>query len=176
MIMPRGQQLLLPARPGFIWGSLICALLANMVLGMLFDGPGAWQPDILSIALVFWTIHQSRRIGIATAFLFGIAMDIHHTALLGQHALAYTLLSFGSIMLHRRVLWFPPVQQALQVLPLFALAHVVVMAIRILSLGQWPSYTLLLAPVLEALLWPVASVLLLLPQHRAPDPDENRPL
>jgi rod shape-determining protein MreD len=30
--------------------------------------------------------------------------------------------------------------------------------------------------VLEGLLWPVVSVILLAPQHRAPDPDENRPL
>jgi len=30
--------------------------------------------------------------------------------------------------------------------------------------------------VFEALLWPVVVVLLLAPQRRAPDPDENRPL
>jgi rod shape-determining protein MreD len=28
----------------------------------------------------------------------------------------------------------------------------------------------------EAILWPVLSVVLLAPQRRAPDPDENRPL
>ena len=33
-----------------------------------------------------------------------------------------------------------------------------------------------LAPVIESLLWPVVSVLLLVPQRRAPDPDANRPL
>jgi rod shape-determining protein MreD len=33
-----------------------------------------------------------------------------------------------------------------------------------------------LAPLLEVLLWPVVSVILLVPQRRAPDPDENRPL
>jgi rod shape-determining protein MreD len=176
MIMPRGQPLLLPARPGFIWASLLAALLLNMSLGMLFDGPTAWVPDILSVCLVFWTIHQPRRIGIATAFAFGIAMDIHHTALLGQHAMAYTLLSFGSIMLHRRVLWFHLTHQAVQVLPLFALAHGVVLAIRLLTLGQWPGYDVIAAPVLEALLWPIVTVLLLAPQRRAPDPDANRPL
>jgi rod shape-determining protein MreD len=42
--------------------------------------------------------------------------------------------------------------------------------------GSYPGPTLLLAPVLEAALWPVVSVLLLAPQRRAPDPDENRPL
>ena len=30
--------------------------------------------------------------------------------------------------------------------------------------------------VVEALLWPVATMLLLAPQRRAPDPDQNRPL
>jgi rod shape-determining protein MreD len=35
---------------------------------------------------------------------------------------------------------------------------------------------MVLAPALEAVLWPVVSVLLLLPQRRAPDPDANRPL
>ena len=30
--------------------------------------------------------------------------------------------------------------------------------------------------VVEAALWPVVSVALLLPQRRAPDPDDNRPL
>jgi rod shape-determining protein MreD len=32
------------------------------------------------------------------------------------------------------------------------------------------------APLFEGLLWPVASMLLLAPQRRPPDPDKNRPL
>ena len=35
---------------------------------------------------------------------------------------------------------------------------------------------LLLAPVFEALLWPLVTWVLLAPQRRPPDPDENRPL
>jgi rod shape-determining protein MreD len=42
--------------------------------------------------------------------------------------------------------------------------------------GNFPGFALLLAPLIEALLWPLASLLLLLPQRRAPDPDANRPL
>jgi rod shape-determining protein MreD len=42
--------------------------------------------------------------------------------------------------------------------------------------GTFPGWPLLLAPVLEAVLWPVASVILLAPQRRAPDRDANRPL
>ena len=61
-------------------------------------------------------------------------------------------------------------------LPLFAAAHAIELAIRMLAGGIFPGPWFLLAPVLEAALWPIVSVLLLMPQRRAPDPDENRPL
>ncbi len=172
MIMRRGQPLLLPANPWFIWGSLLAALLVNM----LPLGRSPWMPDLLALVLVFWSVHQPLRVGIATAFAFGLAMDVHQTALLGQHALAYTALSYGAIMVHRRLLWFPVPSQALQVLPLFAAAHAIELAIRLLAGGAFPGWSIVLSPLMEAALWPVASVVLLAPQRRAPDPDENRPL
>lgn len=172
MIMRPGQPLLLPANPVFIWFTLVLAMIANM----LPVGRVAWMPDFLALVLVFWSVHQPLRIGVATAFLFGLAIDVHQASLLGQHALAYTTLSYFAITIHRRLLWFKVPSQAVQVLPLFAAAHAVELAIRLLAGGSFPGWTILLAPVIEAALWPVASVLLLLPQRRAPDPDENRPL
>lgn len=172
MIMRPGQPLLLPANPLFIWGSLLVALLVNM----LPLGRQPWRPDLLALVLVFWSVHQPLRVGIATAFAFGLAMDVHRTALLGQQALAYAALCYGAIMVHRRLLWFPVLSQALQVLPLFAAAHAIELAIRLLAGGAFPGWSIVLSPLLEAALWPVASVVLLAPQRRAPDPDENRPL
>jgi rod shape-determining protein MreD len=172
MIMRPGQPLLLPANPMFIWGSLFAALMINMVP----IGRTAWMPDMLALALVFWSVHQPLRVGIGAAFVFGLAMDVHQAALLGQHALAYTALSFFAITIHRRLLWFTVPSQAVQVLPLFAAAHAIALAIRMIAGGVFPGWDLLLAPVLEAVLWPVVSVILLAPQRRAPDPDENRPL
>lgn len=176
MIMPRGQELLLPASPLFIASTLLGSLLLNMMLAMWADGPSAWVPDLLCVTLVFWTIHQPRYVGIAIAFVFGVAMDIHQAALLGQHALSYTLVSFGAIMIHRRLLWFPILQQSAQVLPLFALSHGASLIIRLMAGHQWPGWDLLLAPMLEALLWPIVSILLLAPQRRAHDPDMDRPI
>ncbi len=170
--MRPGQQLLLPANPVFIWGSLLLALVGNM----LPLGRTPWMPDFLALVLVFWSVHQPLRVGIGAAFFFGMAMDVHQSALLGQHALGYTILSFFAITIHRRLLWFSVPSQALQVLPLFAAAHAVELAVRLLAGGVFPGFTILLAPLLEGLLWPVVSVLLLAPQRRAPDPDANRPL
>ena len=172
MIMPSGQQLLLPANPLFIWSSLIAALLLNMLpLGRV-----PWMPDLLALVLVFWNVHQPLRVGVGMAFMFGLGMDVHQSSLLGQHALSYTALSFAAIMIHRRLLWFTVPSQALQVLPLFAAAHAVELLIRMVGGGIFPGWIMLMAPVLESLLWPVVSILLLMPQRRAPDPDQNRPL
>jgi rod shape-determining protein MreD len=176
MIMRPGQQLLLPAKAVFIWGSLMVALGINFFLNMSMWGRAAWSPDLLALLLAFWTIHQPQRIGIGIAFCFGLLLDVHQGAMLGQHALAYTLLSFLSIAIHRRLLWFTVPSQAFQVFPLFAAAHAIELAVRMLSGSNFPGLPMLLAPVLESLLWPVVSVILLMPQRRAPDPDAHRPL
>ena len=172
MIMRSGQQLLLPANPLFIWASLIAALLLNMVpLGRV-----PWMPDFLALVLVFWNVHQPLRVGIGLAFMFGLGMDVHQSSLLGQHALSYTALSFLAAMMQRRLLWFSVPSQALQVLPLFALSHGVELLIRMAGGGIFPGWIILLAPLVESALWPLVSILLLVPQRRAPNPDENRPL
>lgn len=176
MIMRPGQQLLLPASPAFIWGSLVATLLLNMAQNMGLWGRGAWVPDLLAVVLVFWTVHQPQRIGIGAAFFFGLLMDVHQGALLGQHALAYTVLSFFAIAIHRRLLWFTVASQAAQVLPLFIASHVVEVVLRLIAGDAFPGWPLIFSPLLEAALWPVATLVLLAPQRRAPDPDENRPL
>ncbi len=173
MIMARGtDQLLLPVNPFFIALTLLDALLLEMLPG----GRHPAAPDLLALVLVFWNVHQPRRVGVGVAFAFGLVMDIHQGAVLGQHALAYTLLSYLAITVHRRVLWFSLPAQALHVFPLFLAAHGVSLLTRLLVGGLFPGWWILLAPVFEALLWPVAVLLLLAPQRRAPDPDENRPL
>ena len=68
MIMPRGQQLLMPVNPLFIWASLLLAMVLNMVpLGRV-----AWTPDLLMLLLVFWSVHQPSRVGMGAAFFFGL--------------------------------------------------------------------------------------------------------
>ena len=116
MIMRRGQQLLLPANPFFIAVTLLIGLALNMLQNIDLWGRAAWTPDFLALTLVFWSIHQPQRIGIGVAFVFGLLVDVHQGAMLGQHALSYTVLSFLAIAIHRRLLWFHASSQALQVL------------------------------------------------------------
>jgi rod shape-determining protein MreD len=176
MIMPRGQQLLLPANPLFVLLTLVAALLTNMVANMSLVGNAAWMPDLLALVLVFWCVHQPRLVSIGVAFFLGVVTDVHQSALLGQHALTYTALGFMALMMHRRLLWFTVPSQAMQVLPMFVVAHALELIVRMMSGSLFAGWMLLLAPMMEALLWPVVSVILLAPQRRAPNPDVNRPL
>jgi len=174
MILPRGQALLLPANPTFIWGSLAVALLLLVLQGQLTTA--AWLPDWMALALVFWTVHQPRRIGVGTAFVAGLLVDVHQGVLLGQHALAYTVMGYLAVALHRRVLWFGLRGQTLHVLLLFAVATGLQALVRLLAGHGNPPLALALTPLLTAALWTPATWVLLAPQRRAPDPDETRPL
>ena len=172
MIMPRGQQLLLPVNPLFIVVTLVIALAFNMLpLGRI-----VWLPDLLMVLLAFWGLNQPQRVGMGTGFALGLLMDVDRASLLGQHALAYTLLMYVAGAASRRMSWFSSPVQALHLLPLFAAVHGIQVLMRVVAGGIFPGPMLLVAPLIEALLWPLVSGLLLAPQRRAPDSDENRPL
>lgn len=166
------QYILLPASTGFIWLSLLVAFGLNMLPW------GRWVgvPDFLALTLVFWNTHQPRKVGIGAAFAFGLLMDVHDASLLGEHALAYTLLSYFAITLHRRVLWFSLPVQALHVLPLLLLGQAVVLVIRMVIGARFPGLLFFLSSFVGTALWPVITQLLLAPQRRAVDRDETRPI
>ena len=143
---------------------------------MGFLGNAAWAPDVLLVILVFWCVHQPARVGVFTCFALGLVVDVHQTALLGQHALSFSVMGFLALQLHRRMQWFTGASQAPQILPIFLIGMAVDVSLRYLfgrSLAHW---SIVFAPLLEAALWAPISFVLLIPQRRAPDPDENRPL
>ena len=173
MIMPAGRLLLLPANPRFIALTLLVGLLLNMLLGLT---GWRWIPDVLAIVVVFWNVYQPRRVGLVLPFVLGLALDVHESALLGQYALSYVVLSSMAIAVQRRLLWFPLREQALQIVPLFVLASLLEWVTRLIVQDAWPHWSQLLAPFMQAALWPLIGALLLAPQRRAVDPDNIRPL
>jgi rod shape-determining protein MreD len=173
MIMPAGRHLLLPANPRFIALTVVVGLLLNMLLGLV---GWRWLPDVLAIVVVFWNVYQPRRVGVVLAFVLGLALDVHESALLGQNALSYVVLSSLAMAVQRRLLWFPLREQTLQILPLFLVASLLEWATRLIVHDVWPHWSQLLVPFIQAALWPLVGALLLAPQRRAFDPDNIRPL
>jgi rod shape-determining protein MreD len=170
--MNRPHYILLPVSPLFIGFSLLCAFLLNLLPWGHFVG----VPDFVALVLVFWGIHQPRKVGMGVAFFMGLMMDVHDSTLLGENALAYTLLSYFAIMMHRRVLWFPIMTQALHVLPLLLLIQALQLVTRLIVSGRFPGWLNLIESFIAVILWPIITWMLLAPQRRAVDRDHNRPI
>jgi rod shape-determining protein MreD len=168
----QSSRILKPVEPWFIIATLFFSLLFNML------PPRHWvfMPDWVMLTLAFWSVREWRRVGLGWAFVLGVFMDVADGAALGQHALAYVLLGYGASSLSRRLLWFALSLQALHVLPLFLVASGIQVLIRMIAGDMFPGWDVFIAPILVALLWPIASFLLMIPQYQPEERDENRPI
>jgi rod shape-determining protein MreD len=169
------QYILLPVNPWFIGFTLIASLMANL-LPLPRGGWALGMPDWVALTLVFWSIHQPRRVGLTVAWVLGLITDVNDASLLGEHALAYSILSYAAITMHRRVRWFGLPGQVLHVLPLLLAAQLVVLAVRMLTGGAFPGIAYFSASLTATLLWPLITYLYLAPQRAPVEKDENRPI
>ena len=163
------HEILLPVKAGFIVFTFVAALLINL---LPWSGWGlALKPDFVALVVLYWCIQQPRKVGFTSAWLLGLVMDVAEGSLFGQHALAYSVLAFGGIVLHRRVLMFSLRDQVLHVIVLLLLNDVMVLAIRMLAGAGFPGLQYFAGSLIAAALWPALSFLFKLPQRPPPDPD-----
>jgi rod shape-determining protein MreD len=90
----------------------------------------------------------------------------------GQHALAYSVMMFSAIALHRRVAMFGVRHQMLHVLAILLLMQAIVLAVRAAAGGAYPGWWYFVPSVIGALLWPVTRILFTIPLRSRRDPDE----
>ncbi len=166
------RRILRPVNSWFVFGTLLAALFLNMVPLGRFSA----MPDWVALVLLFWCIHQPLKVGMGAAFVLGLLMDVADASIMGQHELAYVLLAFGASVLSRRILWFPLMQQALHVLPILVGTQVIMLLIRLAVGADFPDPFWLLGGVISSALWYPLTYLLLLPQYRPVERDENRPI
>ena len=168
----QSNRILLPARNWFVTTTLLLALFLNLApLGRL-----PFVPDWVALVLTFWCIHQPMKVGMGTAFILGLAMDVADASIMGQHALAYVLLAFAGCGLSRRILWFPLLLQAAHVLPMLLTGQVVMLLARMIGGAEFPGLLWFAASFVAAALWHPLTYLLLLPQYRPIERDDNRPI
>jgi rod shape-determining protein MreD len=160
--MLASSQILQPVRASTIIMSFALALFLNFL---------PWRdlrlmPDFVALVLVFWCIRQPRLVGLGAAWALGLLTDAGNGVLLGQHALAYSILAFLSVWLSRRILWFGPALQALHVLIILLVAQGVALLVRLVAGNAFPGWPIVVGPIIGAMLWPFVTWLLLLPQRR----------
>lgn len=158
------QQLLPPVKGRFVLFTFIASLMFNL---LPWQGVGLMlRPDMVALVLLYWCIHQPRMVGMGAAWLLGLMLDVADGMLLGQSALAYTLLAFAALLLRRRILQFPLGQQALHILPLLLLLQFVTLGIKLAAGSSFAGWGYFFASFTGALLWPVVAALLMLSRRR----------
>jgi len=161
--MLASSQILQPVRASTIIVSFAIAMFINFL---------PWRdlrvvPDFVALVLVFWCVRQPRLVGLGVAWALGLITDAGNGVLLGQHALAYSIIAFLGIWLSRRILWFGTGLQALHVGAILLVGQSVALLVRVIAGDGFPGWPLLVGPIAGAILWPIVSWLLLIPQRRA---------
>jgi rod shape-determining protein MreD len=103
-------------------------------------------------------MHKPLRVGIGLSWAVGILADVSDASLFGQHALAYTLLAFGGVVLHRRLQMFDLRHQTIQVFGIFALTYAVYALVnwQVNDYVVWPYF---LGCLTSTLLWTPLSIM-----------------
>ncbi|MDO8697231.1 MAG: rod shape-determining protein MreD [Pseudomonadales bacterium RIFCSPLOWO2_12_59_9] len=139
-----------------IWCSFALALLLSVAPMPSFIETG--RPLWLALVLTYWILALPHRVGMISAWLLGLAADVLYGSLLGQNALALSLIAFLVLILQQRLRSFPIWQQSVVLMVVFGLAQLVQLWLNVL-VGNRPSALLFLVPVpISALCWPWVSV------------------
>lgn len=164
------DEILLPVKPLYIAGTLLGALLLNLL--PLTGWVLALRPDFVALALLYWGVHQPRKIGFLSAWLLGLAIDVADGSLFGQHALAYSAMMFAAIALHRRVSMFGMRYQMLHVVAILLAMQLIVLAVRKAAGGELPGWWYFVPSLTGAALWPLVHALFTAPLRPRRDPDD----
>jgi rod shape-determining protein MreD len=156
------RTILMPAR----FSTIALSFAAALVLDFLPWHDLRLVPEFAALVLAFWCVRQPRLVGIGIGWSVGLISDAGNGVLLGQHALAYSLLAFLAVWLSRRILWFGPGLQALHIALMLLVAEGATVLVRLAAGDQLPGWPTLVGPLAGAALWPVVSWLLLMPQRR----------
>lgn len=162
--MPVLHQLLKPVRLSFVISSLIAALLLNFIpwSGTLY----LLLPDFVGLVLLYWLMNQPKLVNLSWCFLLGLLLDIANANVFGQHSLAYCFSGYLVLIRHRQLAMFAFGLQALYVGGLLLINQLIMLMIRLLShTAVFPGWLYFANAIIGALIWPLLSQLLQLPQR-----------
>ena len=118
------------------------------------------RPNWLLLVVIYWVMIMPQRISLGIAWLLGLLLDSLQGTLLGEHGLGLVVVAYVVVMVHQRLLMFPPWQQALFV-------GIATLCTQLLQLwvqgmiGQMHySHIYWLSPVTTAIVWPIVFSLL----------------
>lgn len=118
----------------------------------------SFRPDWVALTLIYWSMTSPRNYSVGSAWVVGLVLDVAQGTLLGQHALALSLVIYVTVKFHLQLRQFPTLQLTATVFALLALYQFIlfwingVAGVNALAVTYW-------GPVISGmLLWPLISI------------------
>ena len=145
------------SRSRLLLGALVALVLTVLPLPSWLD---VLRPAFLVLTVLYWSVNAPRTGGIAFGFFAGLMLDVFQGPVLGEHALALSLITYIAVREHPRIRSKPPIQQALIVF-----AALIVYEIVLFTIDGWTGHPVTsplrwVHTVTGALIWPPAVAIL----------------
>jgi rod shape-determining protein MreD len=141
---------------------LASTFLVAMVVSLIRwpDWAQSFRPDWVGMVLIYWCLAIPHRVGVGTGFVVGLMEDILYGSLLGQYALAKTLIAFVAVRMHLKIRMFPRWQQAVVVFLLLLMGQVIVAWAKALTGQAGATIPYFTPSIVSMVLWPWLFVIL----------------
>lgn len=138
------------------WFVILATFFVALVLTLLpMPDWTVWlRPSWVLLVLIYWTMNVPYSVNVGTAWAMGIILDVLNGTLLGEHALALTIVVYFVARMHSRMRMFSLLQQGLCIF-LFVLIYQFILYCVQGFIGELPHDWLYWSPaVTSMLLWP----------------------
>lgn len=138
-------------------------LLITAVIALIFQVVPlpSWlsiaRPAFLVLVVLYWSIAVPRAGGIGFAFLAGLALDVFRGSVLGEHALAMSLVAYLAIRLHLLLRNKTVFEQSMFVFAALAVYEFVLWCVDGWSGQPIASPLRWVHPITGAILWPIVA-------------------
>jgi rod shape-determining protein MreD len=141
---------------------LLLSALVALILTVL---PLPWwldvaRPAFLVLTVIYWSVNAPRAGGLAIGFFAGLMLDVFQGPVLGEHALALSLITYIAVREHQRIRSKPAIQQALIVFAALMMYEVVLFMIDGWTGHPVTSPLRWVHTLSGALIWPAAAAIL----------------
>ena len=147
---------------------LITGVIALMLaMAPMPDWAEPFRPDWVVLTLIYWSITFPSSYSVGTAWIAGLVLDVAHGTLLGQHALALSVIIYITVKFHLQLRQFPLLQLMATVFAALALYRFILFWVNGVA-GIAAPAVMYWGPVITgALIWPLVSVMLVGARQRA---------
>jgi rod shape-determining protein MreD len=144
--------------PVLAWITMLIALVLTLL--PLPQSLAILWPNLVLLTVFYWSTMAPTAGGVLIGFAAGLALDVLGGAQLGQHAFAFTLLTYLALKLHLLTRAKPIFEQAIFVLLALLIYEATLWAIDGFSSRSTGSWLRWLHVPVGAILWPIVTGLL----------------